>query len=415
MNNKHLKKKKYFKKHFKEKNHFLIFLINHFSFFLIKLLILLTLFLFLGIFEFSFIGIIQNKPEIKIIESDEYKIFNKIKNKLKDSFFSTFMKEISIIKHVFTVKTKISKKSKNVIYITMSINNNKNYLYIVYVSIFSLLFNCNKEKSFFIYHMLCSPDFNESSIEIFKPLLRNYSQNVEMVFYNMGNLFANRIISWYPPSTFYRVFAPLIIDSDRIIHLDGDCIILSDLYEMYSLNFNDNYVYGIYDFISNGVDYLGIKSDKYINAGVILLNLKKIRKDNKIKELINITTNTDFKLRKNAQTAINYIFYPKIGRLPSKYGRFNFEDKDDLIFYNKKLRAKIPMEELEDALKNTTIIHLVLCNPKAWSVSATYYREYTSCRQRQNCSCKKYHDLWHFYAQKTEYYKIIENFTNAQK
>ena len=236
-----------------------------------------------------------------------------------------------------------------------------------------------------------------------------------MVFYNMGNLFKNRKIDFYPPSAFYRVFAPLIIDSDRIIHLDGDCIILSDLYEMYSLNFNDNYVYGIYDFISNGVDYLGIKSNKYINSGILLLNLNKIRKDNKFKELINITTNPNFELRKHDQTAINYIFYPKIGRLHSKYGRFNFEDKDDLIFYNQKLRTKIPMEELEDALKNTTIIHLVLCNPKAWSVSATYYREYTSCRQRQNCSCKKYHDLWHFYAQKTEYYKIIENFTNAQK
>ena len=74
---------------------------------------------------------------------------------------------------------------------------------------------------------------------------------------------------------------------------------------MYSLNFNDNYVYGFYDVIPNGIDYLGINSTKYINSGVILLNLKKIRNDNKIKKLINITTSPFFKLKNLDQKAIN--------------------------------------------------------------------------------------------------------------
>ena len=349
------------------------------------------------------------------MESGEYGSFNKMKNKYNDPFILTYMKEINIIKHIFTDKTEIFKKGKQIINITMSINNNQNYIYIVYVSIFSLLFNCNKKKSFIIYHILCSHDFKESSIEIFKPLLKKFSKNIEMIFYNMGNLFMNINGNGLPSPTFYRIFAPLIIDSDRIIHLDGDCITFSDLYQMYSLNFNDNYVFGIYDVIPDGIDYLGIKSNKYINAGVILLNLKKIREDNKIKELINITTNPNFKLKKNDQTAINYIFYPKIGRLPSKYGLFNFEDKDDLIVYNKFLRTKIPMEELEDALKNPGIIHLIFCYPKPWFTKSSYYEIFTYCKQRQNFSCKKYFDLWHFYAQKTKYYKNIKSFIGIKK
>ena len=151
MDNKYLKKKKYLKKRrFKEKNHFSNFLTNYFSFFLIKLLILLILLLFLGLFEFSF------NSEIKIIESNYYTIFNKMKNKITDSYLLKFIKEISIIKHIFTDKTKIAKKRKNVIYITMSINNNTNYIYIASVSIFSLSFNCNKEKHllFIIYYAL---------------------------------------------------------------------------------------------------------------------------------------------------------------------------------------------------------------------------------------------------------------------
>ena len=338
-----------------------------------------------------------------------------MKSKLTDPFLIAFMKKIRIIRHIFTDKTELFKKKKNIIYITMSINNNKNYLYIVYVSILSLLLNCNKTKTFIIYHILCSPDFKKSSIRIFIPLLRNFSQNVEMVFYNMGYLFMNRNTNNYPPATFYRVFTPLFIDSDRIIHLDGDCIILSDLNEMFTLNLNDNYVYGFYDVLADGIDYLGINSTKYINAGVILLNLKKIRKDNKIQELINITTNPNFKLKKNAQTAINYLFYPKIGRLPSKFGLFNFEDKNDLIKYNKIIRTKIPMEELENALKYPGIIHLVLCLPKPWLTVSNYTQCFTDCEKRNNCSCRKYFDLWHFYARQTSYYGIISRFTGVKR
>ena len=74
---------------------------------------------------------------------------------------------------------------------------------------------------------------------------------------------------------------------------------------MYNLNFRGNYIFGFFDVIVDGVDYLGINSTTYINAGVILLNLKKIRRDKKMNEIVNITTNPDFILKKNAQTAFN--------------------------------------------------------------------------------------------------------------
>ena len=121
---------------------------------------------------------------------------------------------------------------------------------------------------------------------------------------------------------------------------------------MYKLNFDGNYVLGSYDVIPNALDYLGINSTKYINSGVILLNLKKINKDNKTKEIIDLIAKNDFELRNFDQTVINYLFYPKIGRLPSKYGLFNFWDKKDLILYNNIIRTKIPIAELEEAFDN---------------------------------------------------------------
>ena len=55
------------------------------------------------------------------------------------------------------------------------------------------------------------------------------------------------------------------------------------------------------------------------------------------------------------------MLYPNIGRLPSKYGIYNFEDKNDFNAYYNLLRTKISMDELENALINPTIVHFILC------------------------------------------------------
>ena len=85
------------------------------------------------------------------------------------------------------------------------------------------------------------------------------------------------------------MLTPLFIDSDRIIHLDADTLTLNDLNKMYNFDFKDNYVLGVYDFFGEGVDYFGIKSNIYINSGITLFNLKKLRKDNKAFEFLNLT------------------------------------------------------------------------------------------------------------------------------
>ena len=78
---------------------------------------------------------------------------------------------------------------------------------------FSLLLNCNKDKSFIIYHILCTPDFSLSSVEIFKSLIKKFSNNTEMIFYNMGNLFMHRKTTLHSLATFYRIVAPILFDS----------------------------------------------------------------------------------------------------------------------------------------------------------------------------------------------------------
>ena len=378
----------------------------------IKLLILLLL-LLINIF-FYFYLLNSNSLNVQIMETDNFEDFEKMKRKTKDDFSIKLLNEIRVIKHLFSNKVSSYKSSKSIIHITVSLNNNENYKYILMVSMFSVLSNCNKNKSFIIYHVLCSPDFDELSVEIFKSLVKKFPRNVEMIFYKMGDLFKDQKIVGHSIAVYYRLVTPAFVDSDRIIHLDGDTMTFKDLREMYNLDFKDNYFLGLYDFLSDGVDHLGLHSEIYTNTGVLLYNLEKIRKDNKTIEIYNMANSNEYRLKNEDQTVLNYLLHPKIGRLPSKYAIFNFEDSSDIEVYINNLRTKIPKEEVEEALKDPTIIHSVVCYPKLWNYNSVYQKAVSNCGQRGDCSCRKYFNLWHSFANQTDYYEEISNFTGVK-
>ena len=298
------KPKKYFRINLRKKDEFLYF---HSKTLIINKILIILIIIFLYII-FHSINYTNSKidsfdDKLIILESNEYKNFDEIKNKENDPQLNSIFKEIKILKHIFAKQAEYYKNNKNVIHITYSINNNNNYKYILLVSMFSVLSNCDK-KTFIIFHILCTPDFNESSLEIYKSLLNKYSQNVEMIFYNMGNHFIHRISPRLSQATYYRLLTPIFINSERLIHLDGDTLTFSDLNEMYNLDFNDNYILGTYDILNDGIDYLGIKSEIYINAGVTLLNLKKLRDDKKVFEFLNLFESGK-RLKNEDQTIIN--------------------------------------------------------------------------------------------------------------
>ena len=44
---------------------------------------------------------------------------------------------------------------------------------------------------------------------------------------------------YYGQVTYYRLLTLSFIDSNRILYLDGDTLVFSDLYDVYNLDFND--------------------------------------------------------------------------------------------------------------------------------------------------------------------------------
>ena len=89
----------------------------------------------------------------------------------------------------------------------------------------------------------------------------------------------------YPVEIYFRLFASdyLPSDIDRILYLDCDTVVINDLNELYNMDFEDNY-YIAATHISkvlhkfNEIRLNIQENEPYVNTGVLLINLKELRK-----------------------------------------------------------------------------------------------------------------------------------------
>ena len=329
-------------------------------------------------------GINENKPEDNISESEEN--INKLNfGKLQ------FQKEEY-------------ESNKSLIHIAMACDNDKGAIYSTLVSMTSALENNNKEQNLLVYHLLLSNNFDMRKISYFESLKNDY--DFILNYFKIPPVFKYIHKKWKNTDTVeYKLLLSLIYpDIPRIIFLDGDTLIFTDISEMYNLEFNDNYLLGYPYHTADSLDKWDPDNFKiYVNGGVLLFNIHKIRKDNMDLKLllfhgVNYTRTNFFE-----QDSLNYIYKNKIGLLPLKYGVYLFgnieEYKKEYLY---KMRIDINLTELENAIEKPSIVHLCCCNPKVW---------YKSTRQEKgfNHICERFQKEFYFYANKTKYYKEIYN------
>ena len=288
---------------------------------------------------------------------------------------------------------------KNQIHISMALDNN--FVYPTLVSMTSALENNNKKNNIIIYHLLLSYDFDKKNIKIFDSLKSKY--DVKIHYYIIPDIFKNfRGWSGGTNTIYNKLLIPLIFhDLERIIFLDSDTLIFKDLYEMYNLPFKDNYILGYPFHDSYKVDKFAKNITYYINGGVLLFNIEKIRNDNKDIELIRFTYENNSQLWFLEQDTINIVFYQKVGLLPLKYGIYMY---GNMTTFEKsvqnRIKFKLNKEEVINAIKDPSIVHFSCCNPKIW-------KRFSSNEFGDDSICKRFHDDFYHYAKMTNYFSDI--------
>ena len=236
------------------------------------------------------------------------------------------------------------------------------------VCIVSILENNKNEQ--FHFHIL-SRDISEKSKKDIQNIRKKY-KNWDISYYSPDEALFNNFklnIEHITIETYFRyIIAELMPNLDKCLYLDADLIVNGSLSGLWNTPLDDCYCAGIKDLY---IEHCGHKdsirfadSDLYINAGVLLLNLAKIRQNGMGQQLFDNTEKLADIISYQDQDIINITFKGKIKEIDSIY---NFTAENV-----KKEKGK---------RKQAVIVH------------------YTGRRKPWNEGCRnKLAPLWHKYA-----------------
>ncbi|MDL2285007.1 glycosyltransferase family 8 protein [Oxalobacter sp. OttesenSCG-928-P03] len=206
--------------------------------------------------------------------------------------------------------------------------------------------------------------------------------------------------------TYFRLFIPeLIPNEDKIIYLDCDIIVESSLSGLYAMEPGDSYILGVRDLDARrNIKRLG--SRRYINAGVLLMNSKKMRDDHIIDQFVDCIINDREKLEMHDQDVIAIVLGEHLQYIPSSW--------------NGQI-ARMPVKEEFSRLNEANILHYV-GHRKPWlpNKRAKFRKNYFRYQRMTPFASteQKYHIhrfFWHLSKLPSNILKLLYSKTNSRQ
>ena len=280
-------------------------------------------------------------------------------------------------------------KQKNKIPIFFAVDDE--YIPFLAVALQSLIENSKKE-NYYLIKILYTNITEENQNKIKKYEAENI--NIEFVCLSYYiNKVKDKLYTrdYYSKTTYFRLFIPdLYPQFDKVLYLDSDIVILSDVADLYNEDMESNLLAAAPDDVIQTIEVfreyaekvVGVATYKnYFNAGILLMNLDELRKFKFQEKFLYLLETVKFSVAQD-QDYLNRLCKGRVKLLENTWDRMpiggDITNRDELH-----------------------IIHYNLAF-KPWHFEDILYKEY----------------FWK-YAQKTEYFdKILEiknNYTDEQK
>jgi len=244
--------------------------------------------------------------------------------------------------------------------IPIALATDENYAMPTAVAMTSILENAAKN-TFYDFYILVPADFSTRTAQKMA-LIKVAYPHCNIHFIDMKDSFSDTLmrLSHITKPTCYRLLlGEILLQYEKCIYLDSDIIVCTDLAELFSTDLEGYYLGGIKDidfndpFQNHDERYkeTGLSAESsYINTGVLLMNLKKIRQDGMIETFLR-------EIKKgylfSDQDVLNITCLNKIRHLPVKYNLmsylFLFPDRKPYLIYQEG--------EFDEAKNNPMIIH----------------------------------------------------------
>lgn len=158
------------------------------------------------------------------------------------------------------------------------------------------------------------------SIE-FVPMLDSFSAITD----TMGNRLR---CDYFTLTIYFRLFIPRMFPQyDKAIYIDSDVIVMADMAELFDTDLEENYIGACVDLSVGHVpelvhymeDAVGVPKDKYINSGVLLMDLKKLREAELDRKFLELLTTYHCDCIAPDQDYLNAMCYGKIHYLDDSW------------------------------------------------------------------------------------------------
>ena len=194
-------------------------------------------------------------------------------------------------------RVKLYKKTNKEIPIFFATDDN--YIPYLDVALRSLIANASKKYNYVINILNTGIKKENQEIvkrqenENFKIIFRDISDKVEGIKNKLKNVYHFSMVTWY------RLFIQsLFPEYDKVLYLDCDIIVLGDISKLYNMHIGDNLLGAARCHIVSDDEIFGEYAEKfcgvdrvnYLQAGILIMNLKEFRKsdvENKFAYLIN--------------------------------------------------------------------------------------------------------------------------------
>lgn len=252
----------------------------------------------------------------------------------------------------------------------------ENYNMPLCVSLLSLLKKA-KKTTFYEVFVLLEKDFSEKSKEKILSLRGKYP-NCSITFCQLGSDFDQAYVSVHiTKAAYYRLkIASILPNISKCLYMDCDILVLNDLTELFDTDLENNVLAGVRPAsvdqeaqISRGFK----ESSCYINSGVMLLDLEKIRRENLEERFLTLAKH---KYQFHDQDIINFACEGKIKRLDLKFNipTVYIMQKGEQVKHKAALEKNYTKEEIQYALKNKVVLHF-LGTIKPWNLRDMFYGE----------------------------------------
>lgn len=261
-------------------------------------------------------------------------------------------------------------------HVHVALSADDNYAQHLTVTLYSLLINASAQ-NFYHLHVLDGGITAQNKEKILTSLKKFSNQKIKFYQIDKSIFKDSQKILHINEMSYFRILLPKILTKiEKVLYLDADLLIFNDVAEIFKINLKKN------EFLAASQifhpNYQSVLSKQFktslsfcFNAGVLLMNLQAMRKDNSTRKLMDFSRINASKLLAADQDVFNIVMNNGVKKLDSTWNVSSY------VFYAKDHSyCQLGTKKFKSLKNNPSIIHFDGAKPWSFGHLHPYKKKY---------------------------------------